>query len=172
MNDEEMSCESCSADSSRRDFLRDSVAAAFGALMLLSGGNTAAAASIRWVEGMRRAAGTISYAIPAADGAQIDKANEVILVRWESNVYAFALSCPHQHTALRWHEEVARFQCPKHKSKYQPDGTFISGRATRAMDRFSLKRDGAAIVVDTNALHKSDKDPSGWAASVIRLGVS
>jgi Rieske Fe-S protein len=78
----------------------------------------------------------------------IDKANQVILVRWQNAVYAFALSCPHQNQALRWDAKETRFQCPKHKSKYQPDGTFISGRATRAMDRYAVRHEGDTIVVE------------------------
>jgi Rieske Fe-S protein len=93
----------------------------------------------------------------------------VILVRWQGSIYAFSLSCPHQHTALRWEEANQRFQCPKHHSKYEMDGTFISGKATRSMDRFSLKREGNSIVVDVNALHKQPNDPTGYAAAVVKL---
>ena len=62
-----------------------------------------------------------------------------------------------------------RFQCPKHKSQYQPDGEFITGRATRGMDRLGIRRDGSTVVVDLDALHKQDDDPAGWAAAVVRL---
>ena len=66
-----------------------------------------------------------AYPIPAGDGATIDKENQIILVRFTEKVYAFNLSCPHQNTALHWLAEEGRFQCPKHKSRYQPDGVFI-----------------------------------------------
>jgi Rieske Fe-S protein len=110
-----------------------------------------------------------TYAIPAQDGAEIDRDNEVILVRWQNAVYAFALACPHQNTALRWNGSEGRFQCPKHKSQYRPDGTFNSGRATRGMDRFSIKRQANGVVVDLDALHEEDEDASGWAAAVVKL---
>jgi nitrite reductase/ring-hydroxylating ferredoxin subunit len=117
-----------------------------------------------------RARGSVPrYALPAADGASIDRDNEVILVRWQNAVYAFALACPHQHVALRWLEGDGRFQCPKHRSKYRPDGTFIEGRATRGLDRFAVTRDGASVAVDLDALHQQDKDPAGWSAAVLRL---
>ena len=109
------------------------------------------------------------YPVPPTDGVQIDRDNQVILVRWQNAVYAFNLSCPHQNTALRWDDADGRFQCPKHHSKYQPDGTFISGRATRNMDRFTVRRDADTIVVDVDAMHKSDEDQAGWMASVVRL---
>ena len=112
---------------------------------------------------------TRAYAIPARDGAEIDRDNEVILVRWQGVAYAFALSCPHQNTALHWLADEGRFQCPKHKSQYRPDGSFIQGRATRGMDRFSIHRDGANVVVDLDALHEQDTDPAGWNAAMLRI---
>jgi Rieske Fe-S protein len=111
----------------------------------------------------------LSYAIPATDGAQIDRDQQVIVVRWQDAVYAFDLACPHQHAALRWDDTDHRFQCPKHHSQYQPDGVFITGRATRGMDRFSVRRDGSKVVVDVNAIHKQDEDPWGWNAAVVKL---
>lgn len=110
-----------------------------------------------------------TYAIPEADGATIDKDNQVILVRTENKAYAFNLSCPHQNTALRWHPEDNQFQCPKHHSRYQPDGVFISGRATRSMDRFALKKDGGTLVVDLDKLFRQDQDATDWEAAVVAL---
>jgi Rieske Fe-S protein len=110
-----------------------------------------------------------TYGIPATDGAQIDKQNQVILVRWENAVYAFDLSCPHQNTALKWDERDRQFQCPKHHSKYRPDGGFIDGRATRGMDRFAISRDGNGITVDVEKLYQEDENPAEWAAAVVKL---
>lgn len=110
-----------------------------------------------------------TYPIPTADGAIIDRDSEVILVRWKGQVFAFALSCPHQHTALKWRGGDTRFQCPKHKSKYQPDGTFISGRATRNMDRFAIRKQGKSLVVNVARLYRNDKQAVDWASA--KLGV-
>jgi nitrite reductase/ring-hydroxylating ferredoxin subunit len=153
-------CAACPLASGRRAFLRTVSHAAGGlaALIVMPRGATA-----RWVAATQR------YPIPAADGAVIDRDNQVILARWMNAIYAFALSCPHQNTALRWDDADKRFECPKHHSKYQPDGTFISGRATRNMDRLTIARDGDAVVVDIDALHKSTDDTAGWAAAVVRL---
>ena len=109
------------------------------------------------------------YPIPATDGVTIDDKNEVILVRWQSQIYAFNLSCPHQNTALKWLAADGRFQCPKHKSRYQPDGTFISGRATRNMDRLPIKRDGSSVVVDVDHAFESDKDQAAWRAATVQV---
>jgi len=60
-----------------------------------------------------------------------------------------------------------RFQCPKHDSKYQPNGTFMAGRATRNMDRLKIRRDSDTLIVDLSHIIKSDADPAGWAAATI-----
>ncbi len=130
----------------------------------------AAALPIAAVSGTRRGSGGgVTYPIPPADGVSIDKTNEVILVRHAGAVYAFALSCPHQNTALRWNADEGRFQCPKHKSRYQPDGTFISGRATRNMDRLPIRREGGTVIVDAERIFESDKDQAGWTAAVVTV---
>ena len=110
-----------------------------------------------------------SFPLPPADGVNIDKATGVILVRYQGKVMAFNLACPHENTALRWRQEDGRFQCPRHGSKYQPDGTFISGRATRNMDRFAIRRDGDKLIVDVNRLYRSDQQKAEWDAAVVTL---
>jgi Rieske Fe-S protein len=102
------------------------------------------------------------YPLPVADGVTVDRSTQVIIVRAQNHAYAFALSCPHQNTALRWLGDDGRFQCPKHKSKYQPDGTFISGRATRNMDRFPIRKDGKSVVVNLAKIYESDKQRALW----------
>lgn len=109
------------------------------------------------------------YPIPPADGVNVDRENQVILARYQGAVYAFNLSCPHENAALRWRESDGRFQCPRHQSKYKPDGVFISGRATRNMDRLGVRREGDALVVDVSRMFRSDTDAAGWAAAVVTL---
>ena len=107
------------------------------------------------------------YPVPAADGVTIDKTAQVIIVRYQGHAYAFNLACPHQNQMLRWLPKEGRFQCPKHESKYQPNGTFINGRATRNMDRLAIRLDGGQLVVALDKMFKSDTDPSGWAAATV-----
>jgi nitrite reductase/ring-hydroxylating ferredoxin subunit len=158
---------------SRRDALRMAAGAALGAL--LAGGLAPAAAHAlvaapRLVEGRHARANVKRYPVPAADGVEFDKDAEVILVRHAGHVYAFNLSCPHQNTALKWVEDDGgRFQCPKHKSKYQVDGTYISGRATRNMDRLGIAKAGSEIEVNLDVLYKQDKQPAEWAAAVVTV---
>jgi nitrite reductase/ring-hydroxylating ferredoxin subunit len=148
-----MSCNGCP---SRRSFLQ--VLAGVGLATL----------PVLFVDGIE-AAGEQKYPFPAADGVTIDRKQQIIIVRTQGHVYAFNLSCPHENTALKWLPKDNRFQCPKHESKYQPNGTFMSGRATRNMDRLRIRRDGDALFVDLSHIIKSDADPSGWAAASIAV---
>jgi len=166
------SCVGCELPSSRRRFLRDTFLSMAGALVAVGVSRaTALAMPLEFIEGTRHAGQTVSYGIPAADGAQIDKKNEVILVRWQGAVYAFNLSCPHQNTALHWEDGEHQFQCPKHHSRFQPNGDYVpgSGRATRNMDRFAIVRAGGNVTVDLEKLYQEDTDDAQWAAAAVKL---
>ena len=108
-----------------------------------------------------------TYPLPAADGVTIDRDAQVILVRYQNRVFAFGLACPHENTALRWRQQDSRFQCPRHESKYQPDGTFISGRATRNMDRFAVRRDGRLHRRRSNQWFRSDQQAAQWTPAAL-----
>jgi Rieske Fe-S protein len=154
----------------RRAFLRDAAAAVVGALAALGATlSEARAMPVRAVSALAIRGDDRTYPIPASDSAMIDKKESVIVARWQGMVYAFSLACPHQNTALRWEQDDARYQCPKHHSKYRPDGTFIEGRATRGMDRFFVRRDGDTVVVDIDKLYRQDQDAADWKAAVIQL---
>ena len=162
----------CVVPASRRRFLRDTFLSVAGALVAVGMTNTAAfAVPLEFTEATRTRGQTRSYAIPATDGAQIDKQNEVILVRWQDALYAFSMACPHQNTALKWDERDHAFQCPKHHSKFQPNGAYVpdSGRATRAMDRFAISRDASGVIVDLDKLYEQDADGAAWAAASVAL---
>jgi Rieske Fe-S protein len=161
-------CRDCELEG-RRDFLRAAASLFLTFAALGASPEAAEAMTVRAGRALRVRGTNVSYPIPAEDGATIDKQEQVILVRFQGMAYAFNLSCPHQNTALKWDAEDQRFQCPKHKSRYQPDGTFISGRATRGMDRFAIRRDGNTVVVDVDAMFEEDKDPAGWAAAKLAL---
>jgi len=163
------SCAGCTLRDSRREFFRDAAAAVAAIAVGLGLPARAHALATRLGSAAYADGSEAAYALPSADGVTIDKEREVILVRYQSAVYAFRLSCPHQRTALKWQEEDHRFQCPKHKSRYQPDGTFISGRATRGMDRYAIRRKGAEVVVNLSKVYLEDTDKAGWSAAVVRL---
>jgi cytochrome b6-f complex iron-sulfur subunit len=119
------------------------------------------------IAGVRLSLEEKSYPIPAADGVQIDKDQDVIISRAQGKIFAFNLACPHQNTAIRWDGGKTRFQCPKHKSIYTPEGVFVEGRATRGLDRFAVRRDGNSIVVNLDSLFEQDKDADKWSKAFI-----
>ena len=163
-------CNTCPiASTTRRAFVRDAMIGVAGALATLGISSSAAALPVSMIEALARKDEKITYAIPAADGVRIDKDNEVVLVRWEGAMYAFNLSCPHQRTALRWNAAAKEFQCPKHKSKYTPSGSFISGRATRGMDRFAITRQGGNVIVDADEVFEEDENEAEWNAAFVKV---
>jgi Rieske Fe-S protein len=107
------------------------------------------------------------YPVPASDGVTIDRPEQLIVVRFQQHGYVFNLACPHENTALRWKAREGCFQCPRHESRYQPDGSFISGRATRNMDRFALALAGGELVVGLDRLYRSDREPELWAGAQV-----
>jgi nitrite reductase/ring-hydroxylating ferredoxin subunit len=158
-------CGGCALRTSRRDFV-GGLATTLAALAidgLLPGGAAALPATL--VRGDAIEGQQVRYPIPASDGVSIDRKQGVIIARHAGMLYAFALTCPHQNTALRWNEGSRNFFCTRHKSKYRPDGLFISGRATRAMDRFAVRKEGDALVVDLDTLFEQDVDLAGWSGA-------
>jgi Rieske Fe-S protein len=166
MTDEKVSadCGGCELmqNHGRREFLRD-VVLAVGALA--AAGATAAAMPVHFMNAIAVRDEMATYPFPATDGVYIDNKKEVIVARSAGQVYAFMLACPHQNTALRWNQKDQKFQCPKHHSQYKPDGTFIDGRATRAMDRFAVRHDGPNLVVNLDKVFEDDRDHAGWVSA-------
>ena len=153
----------------RREFLREAVARtllAVGAISVLS--DRLSALPVTFVTGSGERADK-AYPLPAADGVSIDKDESVIIARFDNRAWAFSLACPHQSTAIRWEAADHRFQCPKHKSRYRPDGTFIEGRATRGLDRFAVRRDGEQLEVNLDALYREDKNAAEWSSAFVDL---
>lgn len=157
-------CGGC--EPARRRFLLSMVQAAAAALGIAAVPSLVRALPLGMPE---QATDERRYAILPADGVAVDEDASLILARHAGAVYALSLACPHKRTAVRWQPANGRFECPKHKSRYQPDGVFISGRATRSMDRFAIRRDGAFVVADTGRMFREDADAAAWRAAVVRL---
>ena len=162
-------CAGCGHTSRRRFLGQLSGAALAAAVASELGVLDASVLPVGELAGTQGAADERTYPLPAADGVTIDRDAQVILARHQNRVYAFSLACPHENTALKWRQGDMRFQCPRHESKYQPDGTFISGRATRNMDRFAIRRAGDTVVVDLNAWFRSDQQRAQWDAAALTL---
>ena len=156
----------------RREFLRDAGAIAAGILVALGASPArAAAAPLGAITATGSRGDEKSYPIPGKDGSQIDKDNGVIVTRWQEKVYVFSLACPHQNTAIRWYDKDGKFECPKHHSRFEPDGLYIkdSGRATRGLDRFAVRKDGNNVMVNLDKLYQEDDDETEWKAAVVTV---
>lgn len=163
-------CAACTAADGRRDFLKRTAALVSGALAGMAGAGSPSEAVAVTLGGPLGASGAdLTYPVPAADGATVDRDNGVIIVRSQGKVFAFNLSCPHENAAVRWKPAVNRFECSRHDSRYDPAGVYTSGRATRNMDRFTVKRSGDTVVVDVSRLIQSDTQKAQWEAAAVTL---
>lgn len=153
----------------RRAFLR---AAALGVLGALAGEAALPelAAAIGTTTPTRSRRAELRYVLPARDGVKVDESNEVILVRWQGSAYAFSAKCPHRGGRLEWRPAESRVYCPKHKARFRADGAHDSGRQSRDLDRYDIRRDGSSLVIRLDVLRRADTDPAGWAAAVVTLG--
>jgi Rieske Fe-S protein len=163
-------CAGCAGADSRRDFLKHAATLVSGAVIGITGiPGAGEGLTIRAGAPLGAVGNELTYPIPAADGATVDRDNGVIVVRYQGKVFAFNLSCPHENAAVRWKAAVNRFECSRHDSKYDPVGTYTSGRATRNMDRFPIKRNGNDVVVDVSKLIQSDAQKAQWDAAALAV---
>lgn len=156
----------------RREFFRDAGLMAAGVLLALGAvPGSAAAAQIEFVSALGGGREDKSYALPAKDGTQIDKDNATIITRWQGKVFVFSLGCPHQNTALRWYDKDNAFECPKHHSRFDAGGIYVkdSGRATRDMDRFAVRKDGTNVVVNLDKLYQQDENEADWKTAFVTV---
>lgn len=161
-------CGECPLTVDRRVFLRSAALAAVGALAA-GAFAPALAGPVRSLTARSAGAMERVYDIPAADGAFLDDANQVIIVRWQGRGYAFSSRCTHKGARLKWRGEERQVFCPRHKARFHPDGTHASGRRARDLDRYDLERRADGLVVHLGALRRADRDPNAWAAAVVSL---
>lgn len=169
--DQQNDCGACAiAAANRRIFLRDAALAVAGAMAM------SARARVAFAERVTAATASVSrgllrtYAMPEEGTVSVDAGNDVILARWENRIYAFSLRCPHRGTKLEWRANDRNVFCPKHKARFLPNGTHVSGRRTRDLDRYGIRREGTSIVVDLSVLNRADQDLARWRSAVVDVG--
>lgn len=164
-------CSHCElATMGRRLFLQRAGLAAAAAIGVLASVRAPAfAAAVSTIEPGRARGSVLSYTIPATDGVYVDSANDVILARWQNQMYAFSIKCPHRGATLEWRQAEGRVYCPKHKARFRADGAHDSGRESRDLDRFDIRRAGVGVTVDLARVLRSDNDPAAWRAAVVSL---
>lgn len=158
----------CEARIDRRAFLGSATLAAGAVLIALGAPSSILAAEVGEVSAEPTAAGIPirQYAMPVADGAVVDAANEVLLVRWGGRLFAFALACPHRGATLQW-QGSGTVRCPKHKAIFSADGAHVGGRRTRDLDRYAVHLEGGRLVVDLGVRLRADTDAAAWAAATV-----
>jgi len=160
------SCDdACDEPSGRRAFLKEGLMAVAALTALGATAGRLEALSRTYAAG-ERTGKVIRYPMPTADGATIDKANKVIVARYEGSVHAFALECPHRGENVEWQGNRGRFYCPKHKSTFQPEGSLIQGKAERGLDRHAISLEAGEVVVDTAVIIRSTNTEAWGAAKV------
>ena len=93
----------------------------------------------------------------------------VLVVRAHSKLYAFPLECPHRGRLLEWQPGDSQFYCPKHKARFSTDGANIGGRRTSALDRYSLRRDGAKVMVSLDRAFSATDLPAERNAAALSV---
>jgi cytochrome b6-f complex iron-sulfur subunit len=67
-----------------------------------------------------------------------------------NTLYAIDAACTHQGCEVYWRAEDRRIFCPCHGSAFNPDGTVVSGPASRPLKRYEVKVEGKAVLVKAN----------------------
>ena len=169
-NHDTASCDDCPvAAVGRRAFLRDTALAALGAVGAVAI-TPSLAHAVRTVLPTRATGLERVYEIPVGDGVSIDEQNEVILVRWQGRAFAFSSRCTHRGARLEWRRGEGRVFCPKHKARFRPDGAHDSGRRTRDLDRYDIRRSADGLAINVDVLYRADQNPGPWARAFVRLG--
>jgi len=127
------------------------------------------AGAVAWVDAATAGGTEQAFPIPGADGVAVDRGSGVMVSRLGSRVVALSQVCPHEQADVRWRSADARFQCPRHESKFQADGTLIGGRARRHLDRLPIRREGDRLLVDPSRPIRSDRQQADWDAAVVTL---
>jgi cytochrome b6-f complex iron-sulfur subunit len=154
----------------RRAFLRQTALTVAAALV--AGGlapSEAFASQVRSITATSAAGRERTYEIPATDGVSVDTANDVVLARSGGLLHAFSLACPHRGATLQWKAGEQHLYCPKHKARFGTDGAHVSGRATRDLDRFALRRNGNAVVVLLDQKLSANADAAAWKAAALAI---
>ncbi len=92
---------------------------------------------------------------------------------WLSNVNGMIIAlydvCVHLGCLYAWQPVTGRFECPCHGSKYQKNGTYISGPAPRSLDRMVMSFVSASsqVVATTDAQGDPLPIPSDPSLNVI-----
>jgi len=83
-------------------------------------------------------------------GVTFNADRRLFVVRDEDDFHVITGVCTHLGCTVQWRQDVRRFDCPCHGSRFREDGTVISGPAPRPLEWYAvaLSPDGY-LEVDT-----------------------
>ena len=83
-------------------------------------------------------------------GVTFNADRRLFVVRDEDDFHVISSVCTHLGCTVQWRQDVRRFDCPCHGSRFREDGTVISGPAPRPLEWYAvaLSPDGY-LEVDT-----------------------
>ena len=111
------------------------------------------------------------------DGYTLDAAHRLFVIRQKDAFHVISAICTHLGCNVQWKD--TEFDCPCHGSRFNPDGTVISGPAPRPLDWFAttvspdgfLEVDSAQEVArDFRLLRRKRQGLNRWATSSRRSG--
>jgi cytochrome b6-f complex iron-sulfur subunit len=142
---------------------------AAAATLLASGLSPASALAnlVAEIRPLRRRGALLSYAVPKGEAVLVDSDNDVIIARSGRYAHAFSMRCPHKGAKLQWREEESKIFCPKHKARFDASGDHVSGRRSRNLDRYPIRIQDGALVVDTDTLFREDEQLDSWQKAFV-----
>jgi cytochrome b6-f complex iron-sulfur subunit len=142
---------------------------AAAATLLASGLSPASALAnlVAEIRPLRRRGALLSYAVPKGEAVLVDSDNDVIIARSGRYAHAFSMRCPHKGAKLQWREEESKIFCPKHKARFDASGDHVSGRRSRNLDRYPIRIQDGALVVDTDTLYREDEQLDSWQKAFV-----
>jgi nitrite reductase/ring-hydroxylating ferredoxin subunit len=76
--------------------------------------------------------------LPEPDTDPVAVGRRFWLVNANGGLLALDVKCPRHNCLAKWSSSNHRFECPCCGGKYELDGTFIEGPATRGMDQYPI----------------------------------
>ena len=165
-------CSGC-AVIARRDFLRTAGLMAAGTLVALGASPAIAAAAPMEFVTARGGCARRKDVSRSGQGRHADRQGQ----RRDDHALAGqgvrlrpGLPAP-EHGAALVREGHRSSSAPSTTRASTPDGVYIkdSGRATRGLDRFAVRKDGNNVVVNLDKLYQEDEDEAAWKTAFVTV---
>ena len=86
-------------------------------------------------------------ALATDDGWLLHPSENILLVNIGGVNSAYSSSCPHSGCTREWGYSNSTFTCNCHFSRFQADGSLISGPAGRGLTKLTVEQDGDTVSI-------------------------